>query len=45
MLVIHLSSSTGQRQPMKKPYCKPTLARRGRLSAVTAAVPSSGFSF
>ncbi|TPI19850.1 putative RiPP precursor [Mesorhizobium sp. B3-1-9] len=30
---------------MKKPYRKPTLARRDRLSAVTAAVPSSGFTF
>lgn len=30
---------------MKKPYRKPTLERRGRLSAATAAVPASGFSF
>ncbi|TPJ73598.1 putative RiPP precursor [Mesorhizobium sp. B2-6-2] len=30
---------------MKKTYRKPTLARRGRLSAVTATVPSSGFTF
>ncbi|RWH66288.1 MAG: putative RiPP precursor [Mesorhizobium sp.] len=30
---------------MKKPYCKPTLARRGRLSAVTASLSSSGFTF
>gem|GEM_PF-3411196 len=30
---------------MKKPYCKPSLARHGRLSAATAAAPSSGFTF
>jgi hypothetical protein len=30
---------------MKKPYSKPTIERRDRLSAATAAVPGSGFSF
>ncbi|WP_108723145.1 putative RiPP precursor [Mesorhizobium sp. ORS 3428] len=30
---------------MKKTYEKPTLQKRGRLSAATSAAPASGFSF
>ncbi|UCI06389.1 putative RiPP precursor [Mesorhizobium sp. B1-1-8] len=30
---------------MKKTYERPTLDKRGRLSALTAAVPPSGFAF
>ena len=34
-----------QDEAMKKTYQKPTLARRGKLSAATATVPPSGFAF
>lgn len=30
---------------MKKPYRKPTLDKRDKLSAATATVPASGFTF